>query len=249
MYSLIPDWSDQANLLTDPLANVARLFQQSELPFRILLLKPRHDWRTYLNQNGLLNMQTWNALDAALGIHLTAGKGLAIADLPLPSNAEFVYDVYQLRIYQNNNLYSTVHFNDDGFVTDIYYERQENGLVRHDRYDERGFKISESAEDEQGQMVRQKWFNEYGDCILVETPQKVTVQPLAQKRFLRSDYASLELLLREVVERQLSIWKAGDKQFMLLSTMSASLKVIMERLQTVAPTLYLVATQLTENQA
>lgn len=248
MLYFIPDWSgDSGELLNDPLVSLAHLFQSLEEPFQILFLFPDNKRRCFLNRNSLLKTHYWSALDTALGIKMRDGMGLTIDDLSLPKQAELRYSVYGISVISNNSLYATIKFSSDGYVSEIQYARQLDGTIQSDLYDDRGFRLSKSVTDEDGNLVYQKWFNEYGQCVLTETTDGINVTSFASSRFSQPHYDSLKELLAEMTINYLDEQRLLDEQVKLITTVNSELNFITTRLQKKFPIAYFLNEKILSN--
>lgn len=233
MFYFIPDWGNQSDeLLNDPLVSLAHLFQDLGASFQILFLLPNNKYRYFLNHNSLLKTHYWSAIDAVLGIKISDGMGLTINEVSLPEQTELRYSGYDISVIERNHIYATIKFSLDGYISEIQYAKQADGSSKSETYDDRGFRLSETTYNENKILISKKWFNEYGQCILIESEDGVDVKPFARSRFKKTHYDSLNSLLTEVTLDYLMKKRIQDQQIKLLTTASLALNSVTKRIQT-----------------
>lgn len=241
MIILIPNWPQTAEKIPyDPMVSLTRVMDTYADKVELVFLTHHNALRQFLNQNNLSRQSVWDALDNALGIELTDGKTLSINDFDFPPNSYLIYDRYGGLVYRDKKLLMRINVNSDlGYINNVTYYLDNNKLKKYCEYDDRGFVISEQLQDDQDNLITQKWFDEYGNNILNYDGSQIVVQEIAKDRFRKRRYQSLEEVLLEVTLQHFND-NFDPRETFFVSAVNTQTKFYLEQLQNTYEINYLV---------
>lgn len=241
MIAFIPEWHlDIKRLSHNNIMSIAKLLVAKKAKTELILVKHHNNLRYFMNQNGLLNIPYWDALDTILDINITGGKYVAVTDVVVPNNAEMIFYDNLVNVYVDHKIVDRIHVHPTSSRVkslDRYYE---NGDILTEEYDGRGFMLKKTLMDNDGQVKQISWLNEYGQEVLTSDGQEITVNPLARARFDHDTYPNLDAIINEFTKRHMEELAQTEKVDFIATGSEGNLQYL-EYLQEIFPISYLVA--------
>ena len=263
MITLIPDSSaDSVDAWSDEVIHLAKVLKAANQDFLIASATMLPNWRYQLLAAGLYEMPRWNAFDVIQQVTAQDGLPVTMQQLAIPADYTPVYVGQEVYYYDGMHLVGTAHIHAAGFVTS-YDAVGKNGLRSHYQFDDRGF-CTWRQWFQDDKLVRQVWYTPSGAPVIEQDADGViTVDPAQQSRFAAAQYAAIDDLIAEVVQRAFAdqqltkpvVASTGDKQWLklrprlgkltrltwLLSSQSESAEQVQWLRQAVAPTDEIIA--------
>ncbi|NVO89548.1 accessory Sec system protein Asp1 [Lactobacillus rhamnosus] len=201
MLTLMPTIeSNEEHPETDPVIELAMLFQENELDFSLLFTKQMPDLRRLLYQVGLERFPWTNIYDEIQNIHVKSGIPYTIHDLVLPDDVVPFFvglDVFYVR---GATRMMQVHFHKDGFV---YWtkEKLSSGQTQILHYDDRGFVTTKTMIETDGSQ-QTFWLDDRGHTVLIQNQEGITVAANHQSRFSAAHYHDMQEIVYEFLMKK-----------------------------------------------
>ncbi len=200
-----------------------QLFHRSgAVPYKVLLLGYSPNFRHFLHRQGVLRAPYWSCFDAIQEIRRKKPAVFSFNNINWPVGTEFVYTPFVVLAYLQKKKFAKVEFGEDG--NPIQIDMYENGLLcRRNIYDDRGF-VSGSVVYKDGKELYQDYLMENGvwKARVYAENGHVIINPNyphycitdgkeeTVRTFTKSEYDTMEELIREVLMAYLKLTKDGD---------------------------------------
>lgn len=186
----------------DDTINQIRMFRAAKEPVLLMTLSYAPGLRMFLHRQNLYPMEVWNLFDEMQGIRLRKLGLLSCQSLPWPRNLIWRYTPFMMIGFVGDRRYAQLYPGENGNLIQVDYFDEREALRQSDIYDDRGFCSSRIYYKADGSR-KQEFLNEDGIPQFLEEKEtgKVTILPAAAKRFRRASYASMDLLIEEMLQK------------------------------------------------
>lgn len=186
----------------DDTINQIRMFRAAKEPVLLMTLSYAPGLRMFLHRQNLYPMEVWNLFDEMQGIRLRKLGLLSCQSLPWPRNLIWRYTPFMMIGFVGDRRYAQLYPGENGNLIQVDYFDEREALRQSDIYDDRGFCSSRIYYEADGSR-KQEFLNEDGIPQFLEEKEtgKVTILPAAAKRFRRASYASMDLLIEEMLQK------------------------------------------------
>ncbi|QXJ68260.1 accessory Sec system protein Asp1 [Lacticaseibacillus paracasei] len=201
MLTLMPTFESSTNHPeTDPVVELAMLFKENDVDFSLLFSQQMPDLRRLLYHVGLENFPWVNVYDDIQQVQVKNGVPFSINDLVLPDSVTPFFLGSDVFYFRGSERVMQVHFHPGGFV---YWVNQKlpEGRTMLDQYDDRGFVTTRTVTEQDGTQEKY-WLNDYGNVVLTQTKEGISVSEDQQNRFTASHYSSMRDIVYEFLMRK-----------------------------------------------
>lgn len=186
----------------DDTINQIRMFRAAREPVLLMTLSYAPGLRMFLHRQNLYPMEVWNLFDEMQGIRLRRLGLLSCQSLPWPRNLIWRYTPFMMIGFVGDRRYAQLYPGENGNLIQVDYFDEREALRQSDIYDDRGFCSSRIYYEADGSR-KQEFLNEDGipQFAVEKKTGIVTILPAARRRFRRTSYASMDLLIEEMLQK------------------------------------------------
>lgn len=204
-HRLLDDWSwTIPRIEFDDAVSHIKVFQDSQVPYSLVITDYQPQLSTKLNQLSLFPSQILNAFDYLQGINHRDNQIVTYHDLPWPADAYYDFTSFRLMVLVKGQVYAKVTFDTQGKILWVDYFLN-NQHTRRLLFDSRGFISREEEFNEQDQPTQHTYYDEQGYWRVKHdlVADRVTVNDLFPNLTQHLSYDHLNDLLAEVVNEHL----------------------------------------------
>ncbi len=205
-----------------------------DVQYRILVLGYSPNFRHFLHRQGMYRSKYWSCFDAIAQVKRKKVAILSYHDIKWPKGIEFVYSPFAIIALKDGIKYAKVEFSEDGnpISIDMYADGK---ICRRNYYDDRGF-VSSTIIYENGVEIYQDYLDENGIWKIrefkndghvivnqkhpfydiVPDDNSGTAMEAIEKPFEKSQYESLEAVIKEVFSTYVSYTRENDSFFVAI---------------------------------
>lgn len=210
---LVPAWHDlpvdsavtTPQLHFDDALSNFHLLASAKRKAGLILVDFQPSLMTTLSTERIVPAKIYSVFDLLQGVNHFSSQTLTYDDLVWPANARFEFSPFHLNVYQDDQDYATVVFDENSRIIYVEYAPQEANRYRL-VFDSRGFVSRKDIYDPQGsRIVQHIYYDEAGNWRFKHslTDDSVELNPENDSITLSLTYPHLQDLLKEVLLRQI----------------------------------------------
>lgn len=182
----------------DDLISLMGMHLKNEVPFEIITLNYMPDLRTFLHRHELFEAPYWSVFDHIQGFAHKTPHSVDYRQLNWPKGTEFVHSPVMIRAITSEDMYSDIHFSQEGYLLWIETYKNDIGYEQY-IFDDRGFLSSYVKANEDGYWFEKYYMTADGDWIMKENifTNEVIIHPKYAHRFNQTRYEDMSFVIEE----------------------------------------------------
>lgn len=203
MLTVIPKFEANTEQIEDEeIAEVIRLFQRTDFPFRVLVLEQVPNLNLILHDLNLPIGNVQSVWDDIQDVQGHSGLPISFDDLTPPEGMTVFYSWPSVFFDDNNNTHrQQVRFHRRGFVNQITEFLPDGSKVS--QYDFRGFVTYTDWLDLDKNELKREWYTATGDLVMTRQAGSIQIAPAYTERFDKSTYENTDEIVSEFIQKYL----------------------------------------------